>query len=117
MAIFGTLRKVEDYVSFPEMLDLHNFIFVDTDLKGKSKNRQLEPSGRACLYRLCAVVVHVGSMLGGHYVAYTAGPAKKIAKSHVERTWWFISDTIVRSAALEEVLTAKAYMCYYERMQ
>ncbi|OCB90513.1 cysteine proteinase [Sanghuangporus baumii] len=27
-----------------------------------------------CMYRLYAVVVHIGNMLGGHYVAYTALP-------------------------------------------
>lgn len=32
-----------------------------------------------------------------------------------ERQWAFISDTSVRLTTLEEVLSAKAYICMYER--
>lgn len=32
------------------------------------------------------------------------------------RKWQFISDQIVRMATLEEVLAAKAYLCFYERI-
>ena len=32
------------------------------------------------------------------------------------RKWQFISDQIVRITNLEEVLAAKAYLCFYERI-
>ncbi|KAH6891923.1 hypothetical protein BKA70DRAFT_1571715 [Coprinopsis sp. MPI-PUGE-AT-0042] len=46
------------------------------------KGRKLSKGGRdskekeRCMYRLYAVVVHIGNMLGGHYVAYTALPSR-----------------------------------------
>ena len=32
------------------------------------------------------------------------------------RQWAYISDTVVRLTALDEVLKSKAYMCLYERI-
>jgi len=84
-----------------------------------------------CMYRLYAVVVHIGNMLGGHYVAYTALPPSpppdtdglrpesekpRSAAGTAPRDWAFISDTIVRMSSLEEVLKSKAYICMYERI-
>ncbi|PFH47742.1 hypothetical protein AMATHDRAFT_50064 [Amanita thiersii Skay4041] len=88
-------KKLEDYVSFPEYLDLTPFLapkredFQDGK-KAKSlryKNykaegntsvlpfqRKSQVKGERCMYRLYAVVVHFGNMLGGHYTAYTALP-------------------------------------------
>jgi ubiquitin C-terminal hydrolase len=95
------------------------------------------------MYRLYAVVVHIGNMLGGHYVAYTAlptpdsdisspdtsiagtptssldqlhGPKSDTTDKSIPRKWAYISDTVVRLATLEEVLKAKAYICMYERI-
>ncbi|KIK01521.1 hypothetical protein K443DRAFT_73282, partial [Laccaria amethystina LaAM-08-1] len=73
------------------------------------------------MYRLYAVLVHIGNMLGGHYVVYTAHPSQspgansqrptesittengatlKSAQSKPgherERQWAYISDTTVR---------------------
>jgi len=88
-----------------------------------------------CMYRLYAVVVHIGNMLGGHYIAYTALPSPTPSPTEPkqdstptiptadsstsvtsERQWAYISDTIVRLTSLEEVLKAKAYICMYERI-
>ncbi|KZS97203.1 cysteine proteinase [Sistotremastrum niveocremeum HHB9708] len=80
VALFGSFKKLDDYVPFPEKLDLAPYMaprredFVGRRAPGKDKNE-------AVLYRLYAVVVHIGNMLGGHYVAYTAlpNPTKSIA--------------------------------------
>ncbi|KAF8639111.1 hypothetical protein AX17_001726 [Amanita inopinata Kibby_2008] len=86
-------RKVEDYVSFPEYLDLTPFLAPKREDFGlgrrakegevkeeavsggkKQKSAGSRGKGEKCMYRLYAVVVHIGNMLGGHYVAYTAIP-------------------------------------------
>ncbi|KAG8906741.1 hypothetical protein FRB99_006232 [Tulasnella sp. 403] len=163
LAIFGNLKKVDDFVSFPEWLDLSNFIAPNKDDFKISQPRESGQHHRGwwkfgasddhlgtsnvnkseVLYRLYSVVVHIGSMLGGHYVAYTALPtrtdvvgtnatnatpetpsnrastAPASAKSSLrnkERQWCYVSDTSVRPAPLDEVLKAKAYLCFYERI-
>ncbi|KAG7446980.1 cysteine proteinase [Guyanagaster necrorhizus] len=122
-------KKLDDYVTFPEILDLTPFLapkkedFYDRGFKSHTKEME------RCLYRLYAVVVHIGNMLGGHYIAYTALPNSSPGEDSLKtptsadstpqrshRQWAYISDTIVRLTTLEEVLKAKAYICMYERI-
>ncbi|KAJ2919019.1 hypothetical protein MD484_g1447, partial [Candolleomyces efflorescens] len=80
-------KKLDDYITFPEYLDLTPFLAPrkeDYGLGKKSKLRDLkekamkgkEKEEERCMYRLYAVVVHIGNMLGGHYIAYTALPSR-----------------------------------------
>ncbi|KAJ6572075.1 hypothetical protein B0H19DRAFT_1132473 [Mycena capillaripes] len=143
-------KKLDDYVTFPETLDLTPFLAPkkeDYGLRSKKKGtvKGKHPSADLCMYRLYAVVVHIGNMLGGHYISYvalpTAGDIAGMPNSPVgattpvspptspmsdpvvaespakqERQWAYISDTVVRLTTLEEVLKAKAYICMYERV-
>ncbi|KAJ6616477.1 hypothetical protein B0H10DRAFT_2037202 [Mycena sp. CBHHK59/15] len=144
-------KKLDDYVTFPEHLDLTPFLAPKKEDFGLRKGKgTIHVKGKPavterCVYRLYAVVVHIGNMLGGHYVSYVALPnADDIAsippnpptpgssapslpttpKSEPvtdpplkrERQWAYISDTVVRLSTLEEVLKAKAYICMYERI-
>ncbi|TFL00840.1 hypothetical protein BDV98DRAFT_605027 [Pterulicium gracile] len=70
-------KKVEDHVAFGEYLDLAPFLAPRKEEFGLgSSGRHGKKKGRErCMYRLYAVVVHLGNMLGGHYVAYTALPS------------------------------------------
>jgi len=136
-------KKLDDFVTFPEYLDMTPFLAPkkeDFGLgsgggKARGKVRPKAKEGR-CMYRLYAVVVHIGNMLGGHYVAYTALPEMPVANATtpsaatprlespstpaktaaVPRQWAYISDTVVRLVTLEEVLKVKAYICMYERV-
>ncbi|KAK7683474.1 hypothetical protein QCA50_013308 [Cerrena zonata] len=83
MSFSNGFKKLDDYVTFPEYLDLAPFLAPrkeDFGLgreKGKEKGKKKAVDGKKeerCMYRLYAVVVHIGNMLGGHYVAYTALP-------------------------------------------
>ncbi|RDX46100.1 cysteine proteinase [Lentinus brumalis] len=74
----GGFKKLDEFVSFPEYLDLAPFLAPkraeftpERTEREKGKHKQRE----RCMYRLYAVVVHIGNMLGGHYVAYTALPS------------------------------------------
>ncbi|KAG6835712.1 hypothetical protein H0H93_015423, partial [Arthromyces matolae] len=131
-------KKLDDFIAFPEFLNLAPFLAPrkeDFGLGKKSKSQSglgfgwnRPPSqDEKCMYRLYAVIVHIGNMLGGHYVAYTALPDARTTKDsdsgdhHIvdnaaPRQWAYISDTIVRLTPLEEVLKAKAYICMYERI-
>lgn len=102
----SNLKKLDDPVSVPEYLNLQPFLlpkksefFANEKAKtGEKKGRnrekgdEKEKGQERCMYRLYAVVVHIGNMvclslsscsfacltncsqLGGHYVAYTALP-------------------------------------------
>ncbi|KAJ3935765.1 MAG: hypothetical protein NXY57DRAFT_887152, partial [Lentinula lateritia] len=131
-------KKLEDYVAFPEYFDLTPFLAPKKEDFGLGKQghmgaggvkRKSESHKERCMYRLYAVVVHIGNMLGGHYISYTALPSQSdmpAAATQADsippppaggpRQWAYISDTVVRLTTLEEVLKAKAYICMYERV-
>lgn len=56
-------------------------------------------------YSLYAVVEHMGSSFGGHYVAYVKAGSQ----------WYQVDDSRVRTSSWEEVRRINAYMLYYER--
>lgn len=65
------------------------------------------PGADGTTLRLVGVVVHLGSVEGGHYVAYTY--AKR------QRQWMLCNDATVSPATEAEVLRAEAYVLFYER--
>ncbi|KAG0707961.1 peptidase C19, ubiquitin carboxyl-terminal hydrolase 2 [Suillus ampliporus] len=134
MSFSSSFKKLEDYVSFPEYLDIAPYLAPKREQYGDAKlghvrGRTKRPE--RCIYRLYAVVVHIGNMLGGHYIAYTALPSATKEDEHTSsvtesenlprtdrphRDWAYISDTTVRLSSLDEVLKSKAYICMYERI-
>ncbi|KAH9943555.1 cysteine proteinase [Amylocystis lapponica] len=76
----GGFKKLDEFVAFPEYLDLTPFLAPRKEDFGLGRCAPRRPPGHVkddekCMYRLYAVVVHIGNMLGGHYVAYTALPS------------------------------------------
>lgn len=70
-------------------------------------------------YRLIGVVEHIGTMRGGHYVAFVRGGEKtgrNVDREHVRSTWFHASDAYVRQTSLEEVLRCEAYILFYEKL-
>ncbi|KDQ10416.1 hypothetical protein BOTBODRAFT_47094 [Botryobasidium botryosum FD-172 SS1] len=211
ISVYGSFKKIDDYVSFPEYLDLRPFIAPRREdyglgRKGKEMTEEKKtaiaaappglakwrfameservPAPEPANYRLYAVVVHIGNMvlirarwfylgglawcqLGGHYISYVALPSNALPtpppslSSHdtlssvasadaqsstetpagppstssssipppspppnqhqhqpaaAERLWCYISDTTVRLVPFTDVLKAKAYLCFYERV-
>ncbi|KAJ3776437.1 cysteine proteinase [Lentinula raphanica] len=140
MSFSSGFKKLEDYVAFPEFFDLTPFLAPRKEDFGLGRRRKKSQDGvrrskgdkERCMYRLYAVVVHIGNMLGGHYISYTALPNQSdipAASSQADSTtdlpppptggprqWAYISDTVVRLTTLQEVLKAKAYICMYERV-
>lgn len=69
-------------------------------------------------FRLIGVVEHLGTMRGGHYVAYVraAKGNKKADKESADFLWYHASDAYVREASMEEVLRCEAYILFYEKL-
>lgn len=89
---------------------------------------QEDAGGAKVLYDLSGVVVHSGSIIAGHYTAYvrlsqdlqsigsnltaTNDTANKQSGADSDQ-WFFISDSRVRTATLDEVLKREAYILFY----
>jgi ubiquitin carboxyl-terminal hydrolase 16/45 len=59
-------RKLDDYVTFPELLDLTPYLAPKKEDFGLGKvkhGRKKAKDGEKCMYRLYAVVVHIGNMV------------------------------------------------------
>ncbi|XP_046674068.1 ubiquitin carboxyl-terminal hydrolase 45-like [Homalodisca vitripennis] len=96
-------RKIVRHVDFPLVLDISPYCSVNTG---------------PILYSLYAVVEHMGTLHGGHYVAYVK------VRSHKEQQpgcpppgkWYNISDSRVRDVDESTVLKTQAYLLFYERI-
>jgi ubiquitin carboxyl-terminal hydrolase 16/45 len=66
VALFGNLKKLDDFVSFPEYLDLKPFIAPRREEYGLRPPNIIDTKGAndpQVIYRLYAVVVHIGNMV------------------------------------------------------
>ena len=69
---------------------------------------------RRTSYRLASVVVHLGDVSSGHFVAYRRAPS--LSGQRFPADWLYTSDLSVRRAPLSEVLASSAYMLLYEKI-
>ena len=70
------LKKLDDYVSFPEYLDLKPFLAPkkeDYGLGKKKKKGVVKGKAEKYIYRLYAVVVHIGNMVSSSFWGPTFG--------------------------------------------
>ena len=68
MSFSHGFKKLDDYVSFPEYLDLMPFLAPRKEdyglgKNGKDKEKKHNTKEDRCMYRLYAVVVHIGNMV------------------------------------------------------
>ncbi len=158
-----SMRKIDDFVGFDEELDVSDFV-IPPEIEGGnevnginnghiiendaniSKPELLLPKQNkqrkfGTKYRLYGVVVHLGSLYNGHYIAYVLSrniiEGEQLARSlslydyndnkeieierqkHItddQRRWIYCSDSSVRPADIEEVLNSGAYLLFYERV-
>ncbi|KAG5226696.1 ubiquitin carboxyl-terminal hydrolase [Salix suchowensis] len=103
----GRLCKLNGHVTFRDVLDIGPYMdprCVDTE---------------SYVYRLLGVVEHLGTMRGGHYIAYVRGDKRNQGKGDEEHggsVWYYASDAHVREVSLEEVLRCDAYLLFYEKV-
>jgi len=104
----GRTRKVDDAVLFEETIDVRRFLVPG------------EEAPASTVYRLVAVVVHMGGLFGGHYVAYVrlGVDSEKVDGEDFANQggWAYCSDTATRACGWEEVQRSQAYILFYERI-
>ncbi|CAH0479873.1 unnamed protein product [Peronospora belbahrii] len=129
-------RKITQHIAFHEKLDMTPYV-SDVLRQGGGDARKY-----SLCYELIAVVVHMGNRRSGHYVAYVSRSRRREAllaararsrftseegraaasmvttpriKEGSPRTWYYVSDTVVKRVSLEQVLQCEAYMLFYQR--
>ncbi|KAG5888954.1 hypothetical protein JTB14_012213, partial [Gonioctena quinquepunctata] len=129
--------KVSKFVKFSTLLDLAPFC------SKRSQNLPTFEAGQTkVLYSLYGVVEHSGSIHGGHYVAYikVRPPLEEnsyrwqyLPKNQKEKTdnspndalgepevppgkWYYVSDSHAAEVQESKVLSAQAYLLFYERI-
>ncbi|XP_070495803.1 ubiquitin carboxyl-terminal hydrolase 30 homolog [Chironomus tepperi] len=133
----GYATKRNDFIHFPESLSMAPYSFIQPSLSQCStpwgstmslysaslanmtptnENMQFGSPFSTLggfprnLYRLLAVVVHAGDAAnGGHFITYRRGSLRSYHK------WYLTSDHLVKEVSIEEVLSAPAYMLFYDR--
>ncbi|XP_022871466.1 ubiquitin carboxyl-terminal hydrolase 2-like isoform X1 [Olea europaea var. sylvestris] len=96
----GRLSKLNGHVNFKEKIDLKRYMDPSCAERGVYE------------YRLIGVVEHLGTLRGGHYVAYVRGGAKS---ENGDCMWYHANDAHVHAVSLEEVLRCEAYILFYEQ--
>jgi len=94
-------ERLNTPVSFPmENLDLAPY---------RTASSSAEPDAEPCVYDLAGMSKHIGSLGGGHYVAY--------CRSSVDGEWYYYDDASVRHCTADEVENDKigAYVLFYIR--
>ncbi|KAF9021856.1 Ubiquitin carboxyl-terminal hydrolase 16 [Haplosporangium bisporale] len=142
---FGQMRKIEDHVEIPEELDMGPYFMPAKDVEEEGdgvKEGAVVVGSASKKYRLYGAVVHMGTLVGGHYTNYVlSSKVESVAHSNIKvsgkdesvemdedstklkekkdpaRQWIACSDTSVRHASLQEVLASRAYLLFYERIE
>lgn len=71
LALFGNLKKLDDYVSFPEYLNLQPFLAPRKEdyglgrgeMEGRVAEKGTRMEDKPCIGRLYAVIVHIGNLV------------------------------------------------------
>ncbi|CAG8554202.1 747_t:CDS:10 [Funneliformis mosseae] len=154
-SISASMRKIDDFVAFDEEIDLADFVIppeieeenevngINNEhiINGSVLSNQSNPCKFGTKYRLYGVVVHLGSLYNGHYIAYVLSrnilsddeqsgvhnssfsgfdkARDTERKNHItddQRQWIYCSDSSIRAASVDEVLNSGAYLLFYERV-
>eukprot|EP01130_Rhizamoeba_saxonica_P010143 TRINITY_DN4159_c0_g1_i3.p1 TRINITY_DN4159_c0_g1~~TRINITY_DN4159_c0_g1_i3.p1 ORF type:complete len:681 (+),score=147.48 TRINITY_DN4159_c0_g1_i3:2108-4150(+) len=97
----GTLTKMQDAVSYPEIIDINPFTDKSLDM-----NRNYR-------YRLYGINSHSGGLRGGHYIAATKRRHER--NSYDSGEWWHYSDERYHKLNENKAMNTQAYLLFYER--
>ncbi|KAI8051252.1 hypothetical protein BDF22DRAFT_744864 [Syncephalis plumigaleata] len=127
---YGEAGKNACAVQFGQVLDLsvayaRNHWLPSNLSKASSQCAQYDNAMTGQHYQLTAVVEHLGSHMSGHFVTYRRVRASQlltcvnapssISPTTVDDRWFRVSDRQVEPTTLDQVLTAQAYMLFYEQ--
>jgi ubiquitin C-terminal hydrolase len=126
-------RKITQHIAFEDKLDMTPYVGETLRQGGGDAKKH------SLCYELIAVVVHMGNKRSGHYIAYVSRSRRREAllaaraRSRLaseegapevttprngespSRTWYYVSDTVVKRVSFEQVLQCEAYMLFYQR--
>jgi len=94
----GRMTKKSTYVRFQERFSVKEFTI----------RRQEDEDYNDYVYELFGVVVHMGRLNSGHYVAYVRG-------NDDTSKWFYISDSRVEAVSKERVMKSEAYLLFYSK--
>lgn len=132
----GIPYKNNAFIKFPEFLDMEPFLYepLEQHSRQNGTERRFFPpttgngdlngyldelvgsfvgagnkSTSRAVYKLMAVIVHMGTVDDGHYITY-----RRFETEHASK-WLYASDELVEAASRDQVLLSSAYMLFYER--
>lgn len=135
----GIPYKNNLFIKFPEFLDMEPFLYEPLDGSSFKQSKlsvmkNVEPeadtsadlngfldelvtsfvktnkgSTSRAIYKLMAVVVHMGTVDDGHYITY-----RRYVTEHASK-WLYTSDEHVEATSRDQVFSSCAYMLFYER--
>ncbi|KAG1653402.1 Ubiquitin carboxyl-terminal hydrolase 30 [Nymphon striatum] len=129
----GTPIKLNNHVSFPVILNLGHYkhesfktsmhLLKSSQLDTNRNSSDVSHNDSAkhensttfmwpLLFKLQAVVVHIGHATCGHYITY-----RNVSVDSKKSRWLYTSDTEVRTASVSEVTQSNAYMLFYEKIK
>lgn len=121
-ATMGYTAKASVHVDFDWTLNMKPFTLEGREARspltavgggvGSGGGRAPDPR---FVYDLMAVVQHLGTSGGGHYVTYRRVTASVCDPDNVAPQWVRASDASIESVSGEQVLDAEAYMLFYCR--
>jgi len=122
----GKLTKINTHVDFEEELHLevHDLKIkgedsdkdsdmdrIDSRAKGTARLSALRK--RTVRYVLVGIVVHMGTMRGGHYIAYV----RRGSEESDSVQWYYTSDRSVNLVSFETVKACDAYLLFYSLIE
>ena len=102
--LFGRTQKLDAAIEFDEYLDTSPFIMPSQDAE--------QDEIISTRYKLYGIVVHSGSLFGGHYIAYI-----RHLQDEKDDEWVYCSDSHTRTVPWDIVKKCQAYMLFYERVE
>ena len=93
-------KKLNTFVSYPEELNIEPYIYDAGDGEKAEKAEGFD-------YSLNGVVVHGGTLNGGHYSAFVRRAKTDIGNNSNDHDWVYMSDSRVRIATKEEAFGTK----------
>ncbi|KAK8893613.1 hypothetical protein M9Y10_022038 [Tritrichomonas musculus] len=97
-----TSRKLDQYVDFPEVIDMKKYVI------GPQKDKE------KLNYRLFAVSNHMGGLGGGHYTA-CARVRDPINQTN-DKGWYNFNDSSASHSSESSAHSSSAYVLFYERI-
>jgi ubiquitin C-terminal hydrolase len=102
--------KNTSHISFPDLLDMNEFISLSRLLPAHLPPMQKIQKPSTALYRLNSVLVHLGGISeAGHFIVY-----RRRTDGH---SWLSISDDHIRECSELQVFASMAYILFYERIK